>query len=568
MVSAQLYLDSLYRELSGANGVTKIDLQLSIASRLIFSDKPKADSLVREALSAAESINNIDRIVSSKTILAGIYDRSKADSAELLFLDALKLAEVGVSNKAKAGVHLNYGTLLVQQNRFAEAVTQLTKGAETAAKETRLLNYEIASLMNLGVIMQTIEDFDRAEGYFSNALEKANTPQLEIRKAEILGNLGILEFKKSNYGRSKEYHAQSFAIFNKAQAKSAMAISQLNMGLAETRLNKSVEAKEHFTSALELNKELNNERGVGLVKRYLAEVELSQGNDNMGLNLFTEAEMIFSKFNDHSNLIDVHKNLSEIAENKRNFKDALFHNKMASAFQDSVSRKNKESDINKAIANFEINRMKKESSLKVDLANLKLEKRNRTIFVIVLMSVFSLGLLLWNRFRLRNRLKIEMLNSRLAQQEVLLKTNEFATEKEALANHAERLLKTNETLLLHKQQLESKLTEDQEKKDEVKHLIERLKDSISNEHDWTAFRLYFDKAYPQFFDKLSNQVKTDLTFNEKRLVSLIKIQLTNKEIASALNIQRDSVVKAKIRLKEKLGFNEMKTMEDYIVSIH
>jgi tetratricopeptide (TPR) repeat protein len=560
-------LDSLYKELEQSTGLERVDLQLGVASRIVVSNRNKADSLVRIALKSAQELDNVDREVSAKIILAGMFDRSKADSAELLFQDAIELSKLDVSNKAKTGARLNYGSFLIQQNRYAEAVEQHTVGAEVASREENLLVYELAHLMNLGIIMQTLEDYDQSEKYFLEALEKTDKPNLEFRKAQTLGNLGILEFKKNNFGRSTTYHKESFSIFEKGNAKSPMAISLINLGLSETRLGHYREAKEYLLRALELKEELNDERGRALVVKYMGELEMDQRNFDYARELLQQAEVIFRQYNDHLNLIDIHKKLSEIYEIRGDFEKALEQFKYTEAFQDSIKLKNKETDINKALASFEIERLKKENELNLKLAEVKVQQRNQTIYGAIALLAISVSLLLWNRNRLKNKLRIEQLKSQLSAQESLLKSKEFETEKDKLEAYAQKLLNSNESLQEKKEELESQLSDSSQKEDEIKQLIERLKDSINNENDWTAFRLYFDRAYPAFFGKLNDGISAELTFNEKRLVSMMKIQLTNKEIAIALNIQRDSVVKAKIRLKEKLGFAEMKQMEEFIVSI-
>jgi DNA-binding CsgD family transcriptional regulator len=58
-----------------------------------------------------------------------------------------------------------------------------------------------------------------------------------------------------------------------------------------------------------------------------------------------------------------------------------------------------------------------------------------------------------------------------------------------------------------------------------------------------------------------------LTNGEVRLASLLKIGLTNGEIASIMNITTKSLEKNRSRLRKKLGLSSSDNMEKYIQSI-
>lgn len=61
----------------------------------------------------------------------------------------------------------------------------------------------------------------------------------------------------------------------------------------------------------------------------------------------------------------------------------------------------------------------------------------------------------------------------------------------------------------------------------------------------------FDNVYENYLANLLEK-HPELTSYNLRLAALVKLQLSNKEIASILNIAESSVKKAKGRLKQKI----------------
>lgn len=96
---------------------------------------------------------------------------------------------------------------------------------------------------------------------------------------------------------------------------------------------------------------------------------------------------------------------------------------------------------------------------------------------------------------------------------------------------------------------ETKLKELASNYDENKSQLTESK--ILTDEDWTKFKTLFERVYPDFFEKL-NKMDKNFTKGEKRIMSLIKLNMNNKEAADTLGISSESVSKSKSRLKKKL----------------
>ena len=81
--------------------------------------------------------------------------------------------------------------------------------------------------------------------------------------------------------------------------------------------------------------------------------------------------------------------------------------------------------------------------------------------------------------------------------------------------------------------------------------------------DWSAFKIYFEKAYPGYLLRLRNSFPS-LSEAEERLFLFIKLKLTNKEAAAILGISVDSVRKTRTRLRKRLELGEDVNLEQYV----
>lgn len=82
----------------------------------------------------------------------------------------------------------------------------------------------------------------------------------------------------------------------------------------------------------------------------------------------------------------------------------------------------------------------------------------------------------------------------------------------------------------------------------------------------TETELLIDKVNAAFIDKLS-QIHPDLSKNEQRLASLLRIGLSTKEIASVIDSNPKTVSMARYRLRKRLNLETDESLTEYMKSI-
>ncbi len=123
------------------------------------------------------------------------------------------------------------------------------------------------------------------------------------------------------------------------------------------------------------------------------------------------------------------------------------------------------------------------------------------------------------------------------------------------------LIKRNELLGTIKKELgTSKNTGD------VKKVIELINNNLNTSDDWKLFEEAFKNTDKGFMKKLKSE-HSNLTSNDLRLCTYLRLNLSSKEIAPLLNISIRSVEVKRYRLRKKMNLPHEASLSSYILEI-
>ncbi|MEO0469749.1 MAG: two-component regulator propeller domain-containing protein [Bacteroidota bacterium] len=168
----------------------------------------------------------------------------------------------------------------------------------------------------------------------------------------------------------------------------------------------------------------------------------------------------------------------------------------------------------------------------------------------------------------------------LQRQRAYYRTRAIESEREILRLHNESLekdvasqrarLSASVLQAAHKNEmlngLKSKITEllkDQAQTSGVKKLMREIDRELKQEDYWQQFQMVFDQTHTRFI-RQTEQLYPSLTDHEKRLCCFIRMQLSNREIATILNITTNGVEQAKYRIKKKMQLDKTVVLNDHI----
>lgn len=154
------------------------------------------------------------------------------------------------------------------------------------------------------------------------------------------------------------------------------------------------------------------------------------------------------------------------------------------------------------------------------------------------------------------QMRLEREKERIEKDKEQLEEDVIYKSKE-LANYTMLLVKKRELLTNLREELKEfkPLAKNEKSRNLLRQLIRKIGIHLNDEEHIHVFETNFERVHHEFFNELKAQYP-DLTTKELRLCALVKMNLTNKEIAPILNISIRGVETARYRLRKRLSINQ------------
>jgi len=173
--------------------------------------------------------------------------------------------------------------------------------------------------------------------------------------------------------------------------------------------------------------------------------------------------------------------------------------------------------------------------------------------------------------KLRKVLELELQQIKLEREkEKIIKDKEQLEEdvihkSMELANYTMLLVKKRDLLNdMHNELKELKDSiKNERSRERVRSLTRKINHNLQDEEHLHVFDTNFERVHQDFFHELKSSYP-DLTQKELRLCGFVKMNLTNKEIASILNISVRGVETARYRLRKRLSLSHEINMVDFL----
>lgn len=185
-----------------------------------------------------------------------------------------------------------------------------------------------------------------------------------------------------------------------------------------------------------------------------------------------------------------------------------------------------------------------------------------------------------NKTRDEEEKKRKVLELELEQIKLKQEKEQIIKDKEQLEEdviHKSKELANYTMLLVKKRELLTEMHEDLKTLKEavrqdaprqmVRDLIKKITSNLQNEEHIQVFEANFERVHHEFFSQLKSTF-ADLTPKELQLCAFVRMNLTNKEIASILNISVRGVETARYRLRKRLGMSHEQDMSAFLEKLY
>jgi len=554
-----------------------------------------------ERLRLAQKINYKLGIAHGNYTMSNYYDNlDKGDSAKVYLNKALELyVNLGHKSGQFNTKHL-LAVSAAREGKYDKAIKVYTECIENRK--------EVGDSMKLaGTYISRAKSYENKGNHqiaYSDIIEalkiydKIDQP---LWQADALYQLGVLEGIFKNYDKAIEHSIKAFNIYEQYNDKKFMGTSANGIGVYYMHLKDYENAKIFLKKSIKLCKEVQLRTFEGSAKKNLGLVYVKQKQYNLGIKYLQEAltihreeqrellllETLVSLGYSHNeinkplealkylneadklqkskalsgNPAKIYEGKSKAFETLRNYKQSLEAYKLFKVRNDSVFNSEKSKQIEELKTIYETEKKEQQIVLQKNEIELLEQKGKISNLQKTLLGggmLLSLGIVSFGFYGFKQKIK----RNKLEKEKVDV---ELAFKKKELTTHALHLAKKNETLESLKQKAEELKSSDTIQNG-YQQLISTINFDLQDDNNWENFSKYFQEVHKDFNSNVKQKFP-EVTSNELRLMSLLKMNLSSKEIANILNISQEGIKKARYRLRKKLNITTEDSLQDLVLSL-
>lgn len=480
----------------------------------------------------------------------------------------------------KAKAHQLQGQLLYQFALYQEAVEALYI-SEELFKELNCQPCLAETHNSLGEIYYKIKSPEAALARHEQALSIYKNTNNVLGMAKTLGFIGTMNEKLEDYSKALSYQWEAMDLVKSAKDISAFAIVLENIGSIKEDLEEYDSAKYFFQKSYELHliagdssNMIGNLNNLGDAYRKSGDFEKGLEYSKLAMDM---SDRLGNTYQLRSATVDVAKSLQLLGE----FSEAYDYLELSRQLNDQIFSEEAARQLAIREVQYELN--KKITQLAEFEHRHEKEILTRWLLSLIVLALIVLAWLMLNR----QKIKIRSSRDLLERQKELLEIKEklIATEKENInllearmaaevESHSQSLsaqtlhvIEKNQMLGEIQQKLKRILEEDsKEQKKRIRNLIKQIDYNFSQDTDWEDYKNSFEKVHQDFFKNLHKNSK-DLTPGELKLASLMRMNLSSKEIASTLGISQESLRISRYRLRKKLNLEKGENLQQFLLCI-
>lgn len=604
-VSAQKRdLAQVEKELSEAKGKDRIMLLIEIANQEIYSDQEKSLALSREALALAKKHNQERGVgLSYRYIGLSHHHTAQYDSAIHYYLECIPFFP---KPKDKGWSYFNIATVFESQGQYDSAFTYLNQ-AIPLFEEDNARKELAASKMIQGNIASQKGDWAAALPFFLSARKTFSEMGDLSRTGDAISETGSVYQLLGEFGRAEDAFREASVLYQQNNEPYYYAEALLDLGSLFHTQNQLDSASAYLRVSHDIAVNSKNQYVAGSALESLAEIALSRGQLENSRALLLSGISFYQKSNDQQALINALRLLAELEMKDRNFIKAQMHIKSGLAIADSLEVLGDKADLlrlqstihsmtgsdKEALLTFQLfhkindslSSVSKTERMQQLLVQFETEKKEKeliqsqalsqqraarnTILSISLGALFLLsGLLIYHLIQKRKR------DQKILQQEKDLESEKRkSTERELefkqreLTAKALQLASKNEFLSnLEEQIIQLRSETDHQVNRSSLAIARHIRHDAINDQEWEQFTREFNSLNQGFVNRLK-ATHSSLTGNDLRLISLIHMNLSSKDVANSLRISLDGVKKARYRLRKKMGLSKEVSLQEYVMSL-
>lgn len=440
-----------------------------------------------------------------------------------------KFRQIGYGNDKNAALHLyNIGYVYYHLHNYKESLKYLNEAARYPYNDT-WVNRQLPN--TTGLVYGKLGIYDSALTVFDKLLQTALLENDTLWAGIVSGNIGEVYIRQKAYDNALPYLEKSYNYIRQSDAT----------GITGNILNALVS---------------------------MADVYAAKGDRQKVQSLLAEANALWPKADpaDYWRQAYLFEVMAKASALKNDYAGAYRNLQMSKIVDDSINRR--DNALRYMYVQQQIESEKHQALLKLIAARQKVVTQRRRFVFAAFGMIAVIAWLSYNRYRLKVKKDIEIWDKKnqLLESEKLRMEEDLASARELLNQYVASINEKNDLIERFRDELSGKnhppgLAIPSEERFEY---LQQLSDaSLLTDGQWDRFKELFCKVYKGFFADIKNRIP-DITEAELRLIALLKLNISNKQMAHMLGISPSSVHTARYRLRKKMAGKEDRQLAELI----
>ncbi|GAA4276760.1 tetratricopeptide repeat protein [Aquimarina mytili] len=435
--------------------------------------------------------------------------------------------------------------------------------------------------LNIGMVYADLKEYKKAQQYYEQAINGFTALGLKSRIATTFTKIGTMLVEQHKNEEALKYLTDALKMHSDNNFTYGIAEAHNKLGILYLNKNEIEQAYYHIKRSKELGSKVSDIDGLtnnliihGKILRLSGKFERAVKEISKGLKLAKENNL--KKYE-----LFAYEELKELKKQQSKPEEAYYFYDKYIVLRDSLFNLEKSKQI--AYIEFANELEEKDKELVSFKAQ---EKKDDIIQLILVLSVIIISIsgcfiyiISREQAKKSNQLAIktrellesahaltqkELENSELKQKELKQKLD---FKNKELSSYTLNFIKKNEIVQNIEHTIQQiKKSPSLEKTKLIADLNKIVRKNISIDRDWEDFRRFFEDAHQGFYAQLKSK-HPDLSTNDLKICSLIRLNLNVKEMAGILGISPDSARTARYRLRKKLKLSPEQEIFSYLVHL-
>jgi tetratricopeptide (TPR) repeat protein len=480
---------------------------------------------------------------------------------------ALELAIALGDSSLIADVRLNNGILLCEQGSLEQGILYF-KEALSYYERTGDQKAVSLALLNIGVVMKLVKEYDKALSYILRSTEIEEALQQKSQLVVRYYNLADLYMEMGRHDLAYKYCKKTQAVGSEIGSRPFESECHFLLGKYYFLKGDFTGAEHYLTAACDSAKRNNNKPLLTNSMLLLAHGYLEEGKTEPAIKFGLETYRLATDLQ----MLIVRKDAAEILagayEQCGNHATALAWYKTYQAHSDSINYTDQLNEISRIEAKYNFEKKEKENELLRDKTSLQEQKlRNRNLIALALLAIVILSLVLIMQMVRRSR------DSRLLfrQQQMLNLEHLGQLEKELEGKNRELISKMmflnqkNDMIFRLILRLQEIRDSEKNSSEEILSIVNELRIDAP-QSNWKEFEVQFIQVHPGFYQRLFER-HPSLTSYEQRICAFLRMNLNTKEITSITGRSYKSIEVTRSRIRTKLGLKHNENLSSYLAAV-